>query len=48
MSPAPDRNNAQVVGGYLLNTFSFAKNAGQKSGLGIKTPEIPSNIKFLF
>ena len=47
-SPAPDRNNAQVVGGDLLNTISFAKNAGRKLGLGIKIPKVPSNIKFLF
>ena len=49
MSPAPDRNNAQTIGGGdLLNTISFAKNAGRKLGLGVKIPKVPSNIKFLF
>ena len=47
-SPAPDRNNSQVVGGDLLNTISFTKNVGRKLGLGVKIPKIPSNIKFLF
>jgi len=48
MSPAPIQNNAQIVGGDLLNTISFAKNAGRKLGLGVKIPKAPSNIKFLF
>ena len=48
VSPAPDRNNSQTIGGDLLNTISFTKNAGRKLGLGIKVPKVPSNIKFLF
>ena len=49
VSPSPDRNNSQVIGGGdLLNTISFAKTAGRKLGLGVKIPKVPSNIKFLF